>query len=214
MDKKVKIYNQKGETVKELDLNPSIFGVKVNPRVIQQVVLAMQAAQRTNLAHTKDRGEVRGGGRKPWKQKGTGRARHGSNRSPLWVGGGVTFGPRNDRNYELKVNKQMRRKALLMALSDRVNDDKVLGVEGFDTTEYKTKKIFEVLKNLKLSKSVLVVNDKAEIKLAKSVSNIPKVEFIEAKNLNALIVTKYKNILMSEASFEVLNKTFAVKKTK
>jgi large subunit ribosomal protein L4 len=197
-----------------LDLNPSIFGVKVNPRVIQQVVLAMQAAQRTNLAHTKDRGEVRGGGRKPWKQKGTGRARHGSNRSPLWVGGGVTFGPRNDRNYELKVNKQMRRKALLMALSDRVNDDKVLGVEGFDTTEYKTKKIFEVLKNLKLSKSVLVVNDKAEIKLAKSVSNIPKVEFIEAKNLNALIVTKYKNILMSEASFEVLNKTFAVKKTK
>jgi large subunit ribosomal protein L4 len=214
MDKKVKIYNQKGEPVKELDLNPSIFGVKVNPRVIQQVVLAMQAAQRTNLAHTKDRGEVRGGGRKPWKQKGTGRARHGSNRSPLWVGGGVTFGPRNDRNYELKVNKQMRRKALLMALSDRVNDDKVLGVEGFDTTEYKTKKIFEVLKNLKLSKSVLVVNDKAEIKLAKSVSNIPKVEFIEAKNLNALIVTKYKNILMSEASFEVLNKTFAVKKTK
>ena len=120
---KIKVYTQDGKETKELALNPAVFGVAVKESVVHQVMVAQMANSRVAIAHTKTRAEVRGGGRKPWKQKGTGRARHGSTRSPIWVGGGVTFGPRSDRNFSQKVNKKMKTKALFMCLSDKVNNN-------------------------------------------------------------------------------------------
>ncbi len=147
---KVKVYNTKGETVGEQELDPQIFGVKINPVVVQQAVVAQQANARAPIAHTKGRGEVRGGGKKPWAQKGTGRARHGSIRSPLWRGGGITFGPTKFRNFSIKINKKAKRAALLMALSDRAQDQKIILLDKLELEKPKTKIAFAVLQNLKL----------------------------------------------------------------
>ncbi len=212
MDKKVQVYNDKGEAVGEVALNAAIFGVKINPLVIQQVVISMQASARLNLAHTKTRGEVRGGGKKPWRQKGTGRARAGSIRSPLWVGGGVTFGPRNDRNYEVKINKQVRRKALLMALTGRCQENEIKLVDKLEVAEFKTKTLVSLLKNLDVTKSVLVVVEKMNTQLAKSVANLPKVEAINAKDLNVATVLKYKHLVIAQPALAALDKVLVTKK--
>jgi len=147
---KATVYNQLGEKLKEVELNPKVFGLEIKPELIQQAVVSQQANRRQNLAHTKGRGEVRGGGRKPWRQKGTGRARHGSIRSPLWRGGGITFGPTKDQNYSLKINKKAKRKAILMSLSDKANNQKIILLDKLELDEAKTKKFFKILLNLKL----------------------------------------------------------------
>ncbi|MAF14312.1 MAG: 50S ribosomal protein L4 [Parcubacteria group bacterium] len=147
---KVTVYNIKGEKVKEMDLNPDIFGLEIKPELVQQAVIAQQANSRQNLAHTKDRSDIRGGGKKPWRQKGTGRARHGSIRSPLWIGGGVTFGPRKNRNYSTKINRKAKSKAMLMSLSDKATNHKIVLLDKLELEEAKTKKVFEMLQNLKL----------------------------------------------------------------
>jgi large subunit ribosomal protein L4 len=206
--KKVNVYNETGSVVKELDLNPKIFDVKVNPIVIQQVILGMAANARLTLAHTKTKDEVRGGGRKPWKQKGTGRARHGSTRSPIWIGGGVTFGPRNDRDYTQKINKKMKRQALFMSLSDRANNETIKVIDSLNVTDFKTKKMVQVLAALSLPKSTLIVSSAVDEKLVKSVSNLPKIEVIDARNLNVAAVIKYKNLLITEDAFADIEKTF------
>ena len=144
----ISLYNQKGETIGKVKLNPEVFGVKVKSSVVHQVVEAMLANAREAWAHTKTKGEVRGGGRKPWKQKGTGRARHGSIRSPLWVGGGVTFGPRNERNYKKKINKKMKTKDLFMCLSDKVASSQLIVLEDVSLEAPKTKYFAEIIKNL------------------------------------------------------------------
>ena len=146
----VKVYNQQGEVVGATELNPAIFAVALKPELIQQAVVAQQANTRRPIAKTKDRSEVRGGGRKPWRQKGTGRARHGSIRSPLWRGGGVTFGPTNQRNFALKINKKAKRKALAMVLTDKARQEKIILLDQLVLAETKTKKLFEILQNLKL----------------------------------------------------------------
>ncbi len=146
---KYPVYNLQAEKVREAELNPAVFGVKVKESVVHQVAMAQMANSRVAIAHTKTKGEVRGGGIKPWRQKGTGRARHGSIRSPLWKGGGVTFGPRKDRNFSQKVNKKMKTKALFMCLSDKVNNNLMVLVDKLDLAEGKTKKMVEVMKNLK-----------------------------------------------------------------
>ena len=120
MSLKIKVYNQIGTAVKDLELNAKIFGVKPNSELLHQAVVAQGANERQVLAHTKDRSEVRGGGKKPWKQKGTGRARAGSSRSPLWSGGGVVFGPETIENFKVKINQKMKQAAIFMALSDKV----------------------------------------------------------------------------------------------
>ncbi len=163
---KATVYNQMGEKVKEVDLNPKVFGLEIKPELIQQAVVSQQANQRQNLAHTKDRGEVRGGGRKPWRQKGTGRARHGSIRSPLWRGGGITFGPTKNQNYSLKINKKAKRKAILMSLSDKATNQKIILLDKLELEEAKTKKFFKILLNLKLREA------KAKKKTAKKEEKI------------------------------------------
>lgn len=142
---KYDVYNLQAEKIKKVDLNPAIFGVPAVAGLLHQAVVAQTANARKVLAHTKGRGDVRGGGRKPWRQKGTGRARHGSSRSPIWVGGGVTFGPSKDRNFSQKINKKMRRKALFMALSDRAADKSLALVDKLEFTSAKTKEFANVL---------------------------------------------------------------------
>jgi len=146
---KVNVYNQEGAVTGSQDLSDKVFGVKVKDEVVHQVAVAMMGNKRQVLAHAKGRSEVRGGGRKPWRQKGTGRARHGSIRSPLWVGGGVTFGPTKERNFSKKINIKMRRIAIRMCLSDRVKDGKLILLDGISIKDGKTKEIVKTFDNLK-----------------------------------------------------------------
>lgn len=139
MSIKIKVYNQNAEAAGEIELSPKVFGMKVNNDLVHQAVVAQMANERQVIAHTKDRSEVRGGGKKPWRQKGTGRARHGSSRSPIWIGGGVTFGPRNDRNFKKRINKKMKQNAMLMVLSDKAAGNNFIILDKLEATEYKTK---------------------------------------------------------------------------
>src|SRR3989339_1186928 len=164
---KATVYNMQGTKVKELELAKEIFGVQVNPHIMSQVIVAQQANARKVIADTKDRSEVRGGGRKPWRQKGTGRARHGSIRSPLWRGGGITFGPTNERNFSLKINKKAKRKALLMCLSDKAKNERIILVDNLELAEAKTKKFFQILLNLKLREKKNKLAKKTESAQAK-----------------------------------------------
>ena len=134
----VKIYNQKAEKVGDMKLSDKVFGVKANEALVHQAMVAQMSNERQVLAHTKDRSEVRGGGRKPWRQKGTGRARVGSIRSPIWKGGGVTFGPRSDRNFKKDINKKMKQKAMLMVLSDRVMSGNFVVLDRLEAEGFKT----------------------------------------------------------------------------
>lgn len=206
----VKIYNQAGqETGKKVPLPEEVFCVKVNEDLLHQVVVAQQANQRQNTAQTKDRSERRGGGRKPWRQKGTGRARHGSIRSPLWRGGGVTFGPRNKRNYKKTVQKKMRRKALFMALSSKVKDKELIVLEELQITKPSTKTLNKTLQSLPCeNKSVLLVVPGGNKDIVLSGRNLPDVAVRRAQDLNALEVLRYKYLLMLEPAIKAIKDTF------
>lgn len=171
---KVTLYNQAGNTVGELELNNSVFGIEPNEQAVYDVVKAQRAAMRQGTASTKNRAAVRGGGRKPWRQKGTGRARAGSNTSPIWVGGGITFGP-TPRQYKLKVNKKVRRLALKSVLSSRVADEKFLVLDKLELSDIKTKDMVAVLESLKLEGKVAVVLDQTNEAVMLSARNLPNV---------------------------------------
>jgi len=205
---KVKLYSQDGKSIKEISLNKDIFGVKVKPELVQQAVRTQEANARQTIAHTKDRSDVRGGGRKPWRQKGTGRARHGSTRSPLWKGGGVTFGPRSDRNYSLKMNKKAKRKALFMTLSDKAQNNNIKVLDKLEMKTIKTKDLMDVIKKLKIKDSVLLVLPKSDQKIIKSAANIPQVVTINANSLNIIDVIKNKSLLILQEGLDVIEKTF------
>lgn len=203
------IYNQKGKSVGKLALPESIFGVAWNGDLVHQVVTAMQANARTPVAHTKNRGEVRGGGRKPWKQKGTGRARHGSSRSPIWKGGGITHGPRNEKSYEQKINKKMRAKALYTVLSEKLRKGQLIFVEELALKNIKTKDAVAVIKDLssikgfekivggKKPNTYITVPAKGDT-LKKSFANIPTVEIDEVRNMNPVDLLAYRYIIISQ----------------
>jgi len=158
MSIKIDIKNQKGEKVKDINLSDKIFNVVINEALVHQAVVAQMANERQVIAHTKDRSEVRGGGAKPWKQKGTGRARVGSNRSPIWIGGGVTFGPTKNRNFKKKINIKMRQKAILMVLSDKVANNNLVVLDKIEIKEYKTKIFKDIVDSLIKSEVPKVVN--------------------------------------------------------
>jgi len=145
---KASVYDTKGKEVKKVDLPESVFDLPWNGDLVHQVVVSLESNKRQGSAHTKDRSDVSGGGKKPWKQKGTGRARHGSRRSPIWVGGGVTFGPRNEKDYSKKINRKMKVKALNTILSKKVRDGEIIFVDALSFDAPKTKDAKEVLKSL------------------------------------------------------------------
>ncbi len=215
MSIKVNLYNQNAESIGELSLKDKVFKVEANNDLLHQAVVAQQANQRQVLAHTKDRSEVRGGGKKPWKQKGTGRARAGSSRSPIWIGGGVTFGPTKDRNFSQKINLKMKRKAILMALSDKVENKAMAVLDKLEVKEFKTKDIdkavasFEkkVFKN-ETKRSVLIITDQKDEKLKYSTRNLVGVEILNVNNINIVDLLKYKYLLVVEPVIKALEKRY------
>jgi large subunit ribosomal protein L4 len=205
----IKVYNTQGEVVGEEKLDPSLFEIETKIGLIFQAVVAQAANRRQVLAHTKNRGEVRGGGKKPWRQKGTGRARAGSIRSPLWVGGGVVFGPRKERNFEQKINKKMKRKALLMCLSDRARDGKIVLVDKLEMAEFKTKKMQEIINKLpnKEKKTLLILSDNNK-QIVKSAANLPYVKTVEAINLNPVDILNYEYLMLPIPALRAVEKSF------
>jgi len=207
------VYNQEGQEIGTTRLPKEIFDVKINNDLIYQAVNIQLANRRTHLAKTKDRSEVRGGGKKPWRQKGTGRARHGSIRSPLWVGGGVTFGPNTDKVFERKINKKARRKALFMVLSSKIQDKELIVVDELKV-EVKTKKMVDLLNKLiknEKKHSVLIITPKKDEKILKAIHNINYVKPLAADSLNVLDLLSFKYLLMDKESIKVIEKTYSVK---
>jgi len=198
-DIKVKLYDWQGQELGQESLDSALFGVKVKPTLVHQVVTAQQKNAREVIAHTKGRAEVRGGGKKPWQQKGTGRARHGSIRSPLWIGGGITFGPTNMRNFAVRLNKKLKRKVLTMVLSDKVANNKLILVEAYNLSEIKTKLLQETLNKLPVKgKKTLIVTKSVEDKIVKSAQNLPRVNTINYASLNVLDLLKNEYLLMNK----------------
>jgi large subunit ribosomal protein L4 len=207
-DLKVTVYNQDGTTAGEQKLDAKVFGVKANPSLIHEVVVAQESNSRESVSHTKTRGEVRGGGKKPWKQKHTGRARHGSTRSPIWVGGGVVFGPRNSRVWGKKVNKKAKKSALRMVLSDKVADGKLILLSSFEVTEYKTKTIATLLKKLPLNgKKSLIALPSVPEKAWKSAANLKSVSLSKADSLNIIDLMKNPYTIMTVDGLEAITKS-------
>ncbi len=228
MSIKVKVYNQNAEANGEMDLNPKVFGVKINNSLVHQAVITQMANERQVIAHTKDRSEVRGGGRKPWRQKGTGRARHGSSRSPIWIGGGVTFGPRNERNFKKRINKKMKQTALLMALSDKVANNNFIVIDKLEVNEYKTKVFNGIIagfekkvlkadkkenkketKKKNVKRSLLMIIDKSDEKLSGSARNLTGIKLINTENINIVDLLKYKNLIFNKAAVEKITDRYS-----
>lgn len=211
---KIKVYNQTAEFVHDLELSEKIFGVKSNPELLHQAVVTQMANERQVLADTKDRSEVRGGGKKPWKQKGTGRARVGSSRSPIWKGGGVTFGPTSDRNFSKKLNKKMKQKALFMALSDKLVNGTLVVLDDLKMTEFKTKKFNEILTAVESKilnnerRNILIINDSKDDKIKYSARNLAGTEIINLENINIVELLKFKNLLLTEAAVKTLEERY------
>lgn len=198
-DIKVKLYDFQGKEAGTEILEPKLFGVEVNPEIIHEMVVAQQKNSRDVLAHTKGRSEVRGGGKKPWRQKGTGRARHGSIRSPLWIGGGITFGPSKNRNFSVKINKKTKQKALAMVLSDKVANDKLILLESYNLPEAKTKSLLSALSKFpSKDKSILIVTKNAEENIVKAAKNLPEVNTINYGSLNLVDLLKNEYLLINK----------------
>lgn len=205
------IYSQKGTKTGTITLPEKVFGLKWNADLVHEVVTAMMANKRSGTAHTKDRSEVSGGGKKPWKQKGTGRARHGSTRSPIWVGGGITHGPRSDKDYSQKINKKARVKALFTVLSRQYATGAMLFVDDLALTSIKTKDAVAILGNLakiesfekltseKRTGTLMVLPEITET-VAKSFANFPGVTLITTADLNPLLVSTFRHVILVNPS--------------
>ena len=213
----IKVYNQSGEEVGKTPLPKAIFEIKVNADLLHQVVRSQMANQRQGTAHTKTRSEVRGGGKKPWRQKGTGQARHSSIRSPLWRGGGTTFGPTKDKIYKQKINRKMARKALLMTLSGKAKEEELVILDGLKMAEAKTKEMAKMIRELRskvtsLKKgSLLFILPEKEEKVIRASHNLSWVETIEARNINALKILSFKNLLMTKETISTFKDLFLKK---
>ena len=204
---KVAVYIMEGKEVDSIELNDSIFGVEINEHLVHMAVLQQLANNRQGTQKAKTRSEVRGGGRKPWRQKGTGHARQGSTRSPQWTGGGVVFAP-TPRDYSFKLNKKEKRAALKSALTSRVVENKFVVVDELKLDEIKTKKFVEVLKNLNVEKALVVLNDMDE-KVIASAANIPTVKTTQTNELNVFDVLKYDTVVVTKAAVATIEEVYA-----
>ena len=205
---KVHVFDNKGKQASDIELNDAVFGVQAKPSVIHQVYVAIEANAREPWAHTKTKDEVRGGGRKPWRQKGTGRARHGSTRSPIWAGGGITFGPRKNRNYSKRINKKMKQLATKMALSQKAKAEKLFVVEGIKEVA-KTKDMSALVSALPTEGKTTLILTGEQDKLGLVVRNIPKVNMQRAIDVNVVDLMHHQNIVATKAAVETLESRFA-----
>jgi large subunit ribosomal protein L4 len=204
---KVAVYNMEGKEVDSIELNDSIFGVEVNEHLVHMAVLQQLANNRQGTQKAKTRSEVSGGGRKPWRQKGTGHARQGSTRSPQWTGGGVVFAP-VPRDYSFKMNKKEKRAALKSVLTSKVADEKLVVVDELKLDEIKTKKFVEVMKNLKAEKALVVLDGMNENVIA-SAANIPTVKTVQTNELNVFDALKYDTVVVTKAAVATIEEVYA-----
>ena len=206
---KVAVYNQEGTKVKDTEINESIFGIEPNNQAIFDMVLLQRASWRQGTHKVKNRTEVRGGGKKPWRQKGTGRARQGSIRAPQWRGGGVVFGPNTNRNYKLKMNKKVRQLALKSALSQKVIDNEMTVLDNITFDAPKTKAMIKVLENLDANRKTLIVMDEVNEFVALSARNIPGVKVINSKGLNVYDILDSTKLVMTEEAIKAVEEVLA-----
>ena len=204
----VPVYNVSGEKVSEMELNEGVFGVKVNVPVMHDVVKNLLANRRQGTQSSKTRSEVRGGGRKPWRQKGTGRARHGSSRSPIWVGGGVIFAPK-PRDYRYKLPKKVRRLAMKSALTTKVMDDTLIVLDDLQMERPKTKEMTNILKNLKVDGKALIVLDHVDENVIRSARNIPGIATAQVNTLNVYDILKYDRFIITRNAVEKVEEVYA-----
>ena len=204
---KVSVYNIEGKEVGSIELNDDVFGVEVNENLVHMAVVNQLANNRQGTQSAKTRSEVSGGGRKPWRQKGTGHARQGSTRSPQWTGGGVVFAPK-PRDYSFKMNKKEKRIALLSALSSKVADNKIVVLDAFNLDEVKTKKFAEVMSNLKVDKALVVIEGENK-NVVLSGRNIPTVKVSATNEINTYDVLKYETLVVTKAAVEKLEEVYA-----
>jgi large subunit ribosomal protein L4 len=210
-----KVYNQSGQEVGTVKLSDKIFGLPLNLDLLQQARVAISANKRTSVAHSKDRSEVRGGGKKPWRQKGTGRSRHGSRRSPIWKGGGVAHGPRKEKNFSKKINVEMARKAVRIALSSKFSSGNIRILKDISISNFKTKDFLAALNNIlggEKSRSVLLILPKTDRNILNASRNIQSVKVEIVSNLNLLDVLKFKNIVFTEEALRALSANEAIAK--
>ena len=203
----VSVYNIEGKEVGSIELNDAVFGVEVNEHLVHMAVVNQLANNRQGTQSAKTRSEVSGGGRKPWRQKGTGHARQGSTRSPQWTGGGVVFAPK-PRDYSFKMNKKEKRIALLSALSSKVADNKIVVLDAFNLDEVKTKKFAEVMSNLKVDKALVVIEGENK-NVVLSGRNIPSVKVTATNEINTYDVPKYTTLVVTKAAVEKLEEVYA-----
>lgn len=213
---KTEIYNQNGEKAGELELPKGVFDLPWNKDLVHQVIVSMQANKRTPVAHAKGRGDVRGGGKKPWRQKGTGRARHGSTRSPIWRGGGVTHGPTNEKDYSKKINDKMKKKAFFTVLSQKFRDNEILFLDKIILTRPKTKEAMDIIKSISKIKGFDKLFTKRKNRAAialpakdkeveQSFSNIVGTQIFELRNLNSLDLATYKYLVIVSPKNNLFN---------
>ena len=202
------IVNLNGEKIKDRKLSENIFAIEPNKNVLYDAIILARASLRQGTHSTKTRAEVSGGGRKPWRQKGTGRARQGSTRAPQWRGGGVVFGP-TPRSYKFKLNRKVRRLALKSALSSKVQDNEFTAIDGISFEAPKTKQMVKVLENLNAPVKTLIVVDEITLNVEKSASNIPGVKLLDAKHVNVYDILNSDKLIMTEAAIKAVEEVLA-----
>ncbi|MBI5147809.1 MAG: 50S ribosomal protein L4 [Parcubacteria group bacterium] len=209
---KTDLYNLKNEKIGEVDLSDRVFAREWNADLVHQALLAQLGNSRQTIAHAKGRGEVRGGGKKPWRQKGTGRARHGSIRSPLWVGGGVTFGPTKERNFSKKINKKMKRASFACVLSKKLKEDNLKIVDSLNIENPKTKIVFSAISGLfnKKKTSILLVPAAENRGVRLAARNIEGVKAVSPNALNVVDLLKHKNIVLDKSAVEQVEKAVKI----
>ncbi|SKA61406.1 50S ribosomal protein L4 [Eubacterium uniforme] len=204
---KVSVYNMEGSVVGDIELNDSVFGVEVNDHLVHLAVVNQLANNRQGTQSTKNRSAVRGGGKKPWRQKGTGHARQGSTRAPQWTGGGVVFAPQ-PRDYSYSINKKEKRAALKSALTSRVNEEKIFVLDELKFDEIKTKKFVEVLNNLKVNKALVIIGEN-DANVVKSAKNVANVKTALTNTINVFDILKYDNVVITKAAVEKIEEVYA-----
>lgn len=208
---KVKIYNQEGKETEVLEVSDAVFGLAKNDDLVHQVFVSQYANRRHVIADTKTRGERAGSGIKPWKQKGTGRARVGSSRTPTWRGGGVAFGPTNDRNFKKKINKKVNNKAIALVLTGKLRDSEIVVLDKMEMKENKTKTMANILKNLEIKGRMLIAFSEGEKDIKLASRNIEKVQNISVKQLNVYDMLNNKNLVLSKDSVKYLEEKYMPK---